>query len=491
MAASKKSQDSIHKRLKITIEMKHQIIKDRERGLSVTDLGRIYNRPTSTICTILKNKDKIKDIDASRGVTRISAQRLRILDDVERSLLIWIKDKQLQGDLVNENVICEKAKQIFAELVQKTPDVDQEGFKGSRGWFEKFKRRTGICSFGEASKADTTAADKFIKNFKKLCAEFEPQQVFNCSAMSLLWKNISKAEDTTKTVNKHRLSLLLCANSSGDFKLKPLLVYNSETPAEFLKYNIDKNKLDVMWRSHKKCLVQSELFADWFEEVFRPSVHLYLVQQNLPVKALLVLDSNLSTNLPKDDKILILPLPPNTAPLVQPMDQTILPTFKQLYTKELLDHCLAMAKKSKVTLDEFSKNHFHIVMCLTIINKIWTEFPKTTLTSAWKILWPEIIIENDWEGFESLPVEPVIDDRVTNMDEDLDIKEELNEDFALESDKDDVLPSSDEIQEVLNAWQIVENFVGKYHPNQEVAMSAVNLFNYNAVSHFREILERR
>ncbi|PNF38621.1 hypothetical protein B7P43_G02309 [Cryptotermes secundus] len=76
-------------------EMKRKIIEKRERSVSVADLARTYNRPTSTICTILKNKDKIKETDASKGVTRIPTQRLRILDDVERLLLIWINEKQL------------------------------------------------------------------------------------------------------------------------------------------------------------------------------------------------------------------------------------------------------------------------------------------------------------------------------------------------------------------------------------------------------------
>ncbi|PNF34252.1 hypothetical protein B7P43_G17273 [Cryptotermes secundus] len=64
------------------------------------------------ICTILKNKDKIKETDASKGVTRIFTQRLRILDDVERLLLIWINEKQLQGDSINVNIICEKKNEV-------------------------------------------------------------------------------------------------------------------------------------------------------------------------------------------------------------------------------------------------------------------------------------------------------------------------------------------------------------------------------------------
>ncbi|GBO15685.1 hypothetical protein AVEN_171944-1 [Araneus ventricosus] len=57
-------------------------------------------------------------------------QRLRILDDVGRSLLIWIHEKQLQGDTFNENVKCEKVKLILADLVKKTPGstVAEKGF---------------------------------------------------------------------------------------------------------------------------------------------------------------------------------------------------------------------------------------------------------------------------------------------------------------------------------------------------------------------------
>lgn len=145
----KMPQEDRIKRRKITVEVKRQIIDKRERGMNVADLARTYNRSTSTICTILKNKDKIKEIDASKGVTRISMQRPRILDDVERLLLIWINEKIMKSDTINGNIICEKAKLIFSDLIKKTAgsSTDEEkAFKASRGWFKKFKRRTGIHS---------------------------------------------------------------------------------------------------------------------------------------------------------------------------------------------------------------------------------------------------------------------------------------------------------------------------------------------------------
>ena len=39
---------------------------------------------------------------------------------------------------------------------------------------------------------------------------------------------------------KDHLTLLFCANTSGDMKIKPLLVYYSENPWAFKKHKVDK-----------------------------------------------------------------------------------------------------------------------------------------------------------------------------------------------------------------------------------------------------------
>jgi hypothetical protein len=39
-------------------------------------------------------------------------------------------------------------------------------------------------------------------------------------------------------------------------------------------------------------------------------------------------------------------------------------------------------------------------------------------------------------------------------------------------------------------WETVQNFVEKRHTNKAVALRVMNIFNDNAMSHFREILKR-
>ena len=86
----------------ISMEAKHEIIAKHERGVRIIDLAKEYGRNSSTISTIIKQKDVIKKLQPSKGVTIISKLRTEIHDEMERLLLIWIKDKEL-ADILEES----------------------------------------------------------------------------------------------------------------------------------------------------------------------------------------------------------------------------------------------------------------------------------------------------------------------------------------------------------------------------------------------------
>ncbi|GFS73752.1 uncharacterized protein NPIL_518671 [Nephila pilipes] len=54
---------------------------------------------------------------------------------------------------------------------------------------------------------------------------------------------------------KDRLTLALCANAIGDFKIKLLLVYHSEKPRTFKAYKVMKEKLRVLWRANTRVFI--------------------------------------------------------------------------------------------------------------------------------------------------------------------------------------------------------------------------------------------
>ncbi|GFW90562.1 uncharacterized protein TNCV_566001 [Trichonephila clavipes] len=83
-----------------------------------------------------------------------------------------------------------------------------------------------------------------------------------------------------------------------------------------------------MWRSSQRAWITPDLFKEWLFKVCAPSIKDCLDTNDLPLKALLLLDNapghpkdlngNLLTNFPW---LTVQFLPPNTTLMIQPMDQ--------------------------------------------------------------------------------------------------------------------------------------------------------------------------
>ncbi|GFT99141.1 tigger transposable element-derived protein 1 [Nephila pilipes] len=187
----------------------------------------------------------------------------------------------------------------FAEANPQTSidEASEESFKASRGWFENFKKSTGIHSVvrhGEAASSDMKAAEDYIKTFSDLIKAqgYISQQVLNCDDTGLFWKKMPNRTYITAEEKKmpgykpmkDRLTLALCANASSDCKIKPLLVYHSENPRALKSHKILKEKLQVMWRSNPKARVTRKFFVERVNLVFSPSVKKYL-QGKKPTRA--------------------------------------------------------------------------------------------------------------------------------------------------------------------------------------------------------------
>ncbi|GFS56908.1 tigger transposable element-derived protein 1 [Nephila pilipes] len=190
---------------------------------------------------------------------------------------------------------------------------------------------------------------------------------------------------------KDRLTLALCANAIGDFKIKLLLVYHSENPRAFKAYKAMKEKLQVLWRANSKAWVTRQFFIEWMNIVLEPSVRKYLIDNGLPLMCVLLLDNALAHPPGLEDDLLdefkfikIVYLPPNTTSTLQPMDQQVISNFKKLFTKHLF---------KRVT--------------------------KRTLNSAWRKLWPDVVLKREgFEGFE--PIEEEIVSIGSSMDLEVD-----------------------------------------------------------------------
>ena len=102
-------------------------------------------------------------------------------------------------------------------------------------------------------------------------------------------KTISKSKKSAPGFKaaKDRVTLLLCANASGDCVIKTLMLYRSLNPRALKNQN--KDDLPVFWRANKKVWVTSAIFCDWFWNCFVYEVETCLKSKNLDFKAVLVL----------------------------------------------------------------------------------------------------------------------------------------------------------------------------------------------------------
>jgi hypothetical protein len=65
------------KMVRITMEVKKEIVETYEGGMRIRNLAAAYRMPRTTVSTIVKNKDAIKSVNVAKGVKSITKQRSR------------------------------------------------------------------------------------------------------------------------------------------------------------------------------------------------------------------------------------------------------------------------------------------------------------------------------------------------------------------------------------------------------------------------------
>ncbi|XP_069832253.1 tigger transposable element-derived protein 1-like [Dendropsophus ebraccatus] len=402
---------ALKKRKAITMEVKLDIIKIYDKGETATDIRRSLGLSRSTVATIIKDKDRILEHvkgSAPMKATVITKQRSGLIIEMERLLVLWLEDQNQRCIPVSLMVIQEKARRLFEALKrERGEESESEEFVASRGWFMRFKERANFHNIkvqGEAASGDEKAAREFPKALAQIIAEGDycAQQVFNVDETGLFWKCLPNRTYISKEVksapshkvSKERLTLLLGGNAVGDYKLKPMLVYQAENPRAL--QGISKAQLPVIWKSNRKAWVTLVVFEDRFNNYFVPSVECYCTSKDIPFKVLLILDNAPGHPADVDDfhpNVKVVYLPPNTTALIQPMDQGVIATFKAYYHRRVIGKALQATEKNKdLTLKDFWKK-YNILDAVQNIADSWDEVKQTSMNGLWKKLCPQFVTD--------------------------------------------------------------------------------------------------
>lgn len=166
MSAKRKCEgDSIiKKRNWLTLEQKLDIIRLHEEGASFAKIGREKGMVESSVRKLIKKKDQYKSQGMatasylSKVVTKTRSTRMV---KMERLLSIWINDLNQKRVPLSQMEIRAKAVSLYNDLktidnVENQGGGSNENFTASRGWFFRFKQRTGIHNVrvGESAGAD-------------------------------------------------------------------------------------------------------------------------------------------------------------------------------------------------------------------------------------------------------------------------------------------------------------------------------------------------
>jgi hypothetical protein len=385
------------KRARTDIKTRMTLIIQYKDGKTVSELSVIHNLKSDTIRKILKAADKLTEkIGKFDDVTICEARKsLRYSSNelLDKALAKWFYQMRSKNVPMSYSILHEQALRMNSMLGEN----GDKNFKASNGYLNKFLHRDNFIDstklYGERISSDPKSAGEFkttLKEYvkeKNLCAE----QIFNCYESGLFYKCLpDKSLLTTeerdpsniKTI-KDRVSIMLCANASGNFKLPIVYIHKFTTP--HCLRNINKRNLPVDYYVQPSAWMTAEIFQKWFKERFVPLVREYLISRNLETKAVLLLDNAPCHPYIESDDAMIkcMFLPANTTSLIQPMDQCVISALKNRYRGRMLREML-MDVESNVEFDmEKYARAYDIRKSIDNVSTSWDELKVSTLKNAW------------------------------------------------------------------------------------------------------------
>ena len=323
------------KRKCLTLDTKMEIIRAVDAGAKKAEVGRQYAIVSSTLSTILKNRDDIKSrFESSKFQPSRKRCRTALLEDVEEALLRWFQGMRAKNLPVNGPLLREKAERLSEML-------GHGNFQASSGWLSRFKERHGILHkqiCGESASVDPKSLTTWLKEtLPGIIRGYEAKDIFNADETGLFYrltpdKTLSfKGEQCHGgKQSKERMTVMLCSNMDGSEKLKPLVIGKFKNPRCFKNVQ----SLPVTYRANRKAWMVSDLFTEWVRRLDRK-----FSRQSR--KVLLFVDNCAAHPKVQNLQAITLQfLPPNTTSHLQPMDQGVIMNMKVHYRKHLVKSLL-------------------------------------------------------------------------------------------------------------------------------------------------------
>lgn len=223
---------------------------------------------------------------------------------------------------------------------------------------------------------------------------YDAEFLYNADETGLVWKALPKTTLTSKRessapghkISKDRVTVLNCANSTGNHRIPLLLIGKSQRPRAFKNVK----KLPLHYKHQPKAWMTAALFTEWYENIFIPEVKKHQKSLGKEGSKVLLIVDNAPTHPTaelmerENGQFTTIFLPPNVTSLLQPMDQSVIETMKRHYRRQLLRKLLVEGEDEECVLSNRKK--INLKDCAYMVAEAWSLVKSVTLRRAWNKL---------------------------------------------------------------------------------------------------------
>lgn len=349
----------------LSLSDKLKIVNASESGKLRNQIQSEFGLAESTYYTIIKSKELIKS-QCFEGHENIKRSRLSEFSDVEKCLLEWIKQTLDKNIPIDGPLLKQKSKDFATKL-------GIENFSASNGWLEGFKKHYDVTfkkAARESRSVDQGIYNQWTEDLPSLFRGYDPNNIYNADETASFFKCLPDKTFIFKgekchggKQSKERLTILQCLNMIGTDKLL-IIIGKYKRPRRFKGVKT----LPADYASNIKAWMTKEVFEDWLRKVDKQ------IKNKRKKKNVLFIDNcTVYTDLPTLANVKVIFLPVNTSKL-QPIDQSVIHTFKRVYRKEVVKHTLTCLEEN-ISLEinvllvmKFARRAWYVVSDATVKN---------------------------------------------------------------------------------------------------------------------------
>lgn len=385
---------SKRKKIVLSLSEKLELLDLLKTGAKATAVGRVFGLNESTVRSIKAKEAKIRRSAGNVGTrasSKVAYTREHLLEKTEQALGLWIELNRKNVPIVSQ-LIRDKAVEFYNSFKSLTDEVPKSDYKFSKGWLEHFKMRYDV-----KLSTDPESSTQHVSEIQAYIEEqgYLPDQIFTAEQTVLFWKKfpertfLAKIDEKFGCEIENRVSVLLCANASGDHVMKPMVVHKHTASAPFKNVS----DLPVIWKSEKRPWVTSAMFVDWFRDHFILCAKKHLGKKGLDSKILLLIDETpgrvrmLNT---VDPNVTVMILPSSSTAYTHPMAE-IITNFKVSYVRNLFQRIAdAVIHHLEASISIWLKN---FTMLPGLIDKAAKEVGKPAIQACWREILPKVPYE--------------------------------------------------------------------------------------------------